>query len=67
MDETQKSGMDVTSAARIILDAVVYQKNEILAASLFYRIVVYLRNIFPDLYSYVMSLRARKSYLIKTK
>jgi len=60
MDETQKKGMEPDYVAKKILESVALQCSDVILAPYLYRLVVYLRNILPDLIFTIMAFRAKK-------
>ncbi|ELT99372.1 hypothetical protein CAPTEDRAFT_111698, partial [Capitella teleta] len=60
MDKTQASGMETSYVASKVLKAVCRNENDVILASAFYRIVLYLKNIFPNIFASFMAKRALK-------
>nr|CAG4648694.1 EOG090X07KM [Polyphemus pediculus] len=60
MDETTESGADPHEAAEAIVEAVKLRRDEVQLCSLYYRIVIYLRVLFPNVFFLAMGRRAAK-------
>lgn len=59
MDKTTQSGMDPSFVAKKVLSAIQTQQSEVTLAPLHYKLVMYLRSIFPNLYFKIMNSRAK--------
>lgn len=60
MDQTTASGMDPTEAAENILVATLSKHTELILAGLLPRLAILMRLLWPSLYFYIMSSRAKR-------
>jgi len=61
MDKTTETGIDAVEAALKIVAAVKRKQDELMLCVWYYRIVVYVRSLFPKLFFMLMKKRATKS------
>ena len=66
MDATTASGMPPEYVANRILQAVARRQDDVVVASLLYRMVVLLRALQPNLFFWIMARRARKEDKLKS-
>ena len=59
MDKTTDSGMEPSSVASWVVSAVETEENEVILAPVHHKIVIYIRNILPNVFFKLMSHRAR--------
>ena len=62
VDDDHMNGFEPSYVAKVLIDSVINKDKEVIVAVILHRIVIWIRFFFPNLYFFIMSIRAKGTH-----